>query len=119
MRSVRSDYGVPGYSDDDWNKSEFIVYLRQHKNMFKPGIPIFTDADEAVYLFTRMSSTIIPHKANPVELQKFYAQKRFYLIWFDNLYNSELVNLPDIMKNKKLVKIGGEKEGQIFLCEEK
>jgi len=22
------DYGVPGYSDDDWNKSEFIVYLR-------------------------------------------------------------------------------------------
>lgn len=113
------DYGVPGYSDDDWNKSEFIVYLRHHKNMFKPEIPIYTDADEAVYLFTRMSSTVIPHKANPTDVQKFYAQKRFYLIWFDNLYNTELINLPDIMKNKKLVKIGEAKEGQIFLCEEK
>lgn len=113
------DYGVPGYSDDDWNKSEFIVYLRHHQNMFKPGIPIYTDADEAVYFFTRMSSTVIPHKANPTDVQKFYAQKRFYLIWFDNLYNTELINLPDIMKNKKLVKIGEAKEGQIFLCEEK
>jgi len=113
------DYGVPGYSDDDWNKSEFIVYLRHHQNMFKPGIPIYTDADEAVYLFTRMSSTVIPHKANPADVQKFYAQKRFYLIWFDNLYNTELINLSDIMKNKKLVQIGGAKEGRVFLCEEK
>ncbi|HEY8930349.1 MAG TPA: hypothetical protein VIM55_14210 [Mucilaginibacter sp.] len=113
------DYGVPGYSDDDWNKSEFIVYLRHHQNMFKPGIKIYTDADEAVYLFTRMPSTVIPHKANPADVQKFYAQKRFYLIWFDNLYNTELVPLQDIMKNKKLIQIGGAKEGRIFLCEEK
>jgi hypothetical protein len=108
------DYGVPGYSDDDWNKSEFIVYLRHHQNIFKPGIPIFTDADEAVYFFTRMSSTVIPHKASPADVQKFYAQKRFYLIWFDNLYNTELINLPEIMKNKKLVRIGGAKEGEVY-----
>jgi len=113
------DYGVPGYSDDDWNKSEFIVYLRHHQHMFKPGIPIYTDADEAVYLFTRMSSTVIPHKDNQADVQKFYAQKRFYLIWFDNLYNTELINLPDIMKNKKLVQIGGAKEGRIFWYEKK
>jgi len=113
------DYGVPGYGDDDWNKSEFIVYLRHHQNMFKPGIPIYTDADEAVYLFTGMSSTVIPHKDNKADVQKFYGQKRFYLIWFTNLYNTELINLPDIMKNKKLVKIGSAKEGDIYLCEEK
>jgi len=87
--------------------------------MFKPGIPIYTDADEAVYLFTKMSSTVIPHKANPVDVQKFYAQKRFLSYLFDNLYNTELINLPDIMKNKKLVQIGGAKEGRVFLCEEK
>jgi len=113
------DYGVPGYSDDDWNKSEFIVYLRHHQSMFKPGIPIYTDADEAVYLFTRMSSTVIPHKDNKGDVQRFYAQKRFYLIWFTNLYNTELISLPDIMKNKKLVKIGSAREGDIYLCEEK
>ncbi|ASU34550.1 hypothetical protein [Mucilaginibacter xinganensis] len=113
------DYGVPGYSDDDWNKSEFIVYLKNHKNLFKPGIPIYTDADEAVYLFTRMSSTVIPHKEPKADVQKFYAQKQFYLIWFTNLYNTELISLPDIMKNKKLVKIGAAKEGEIYYCDGK
>jgi len=111
-----NDYGVPGYSDDSWNKSEFVVYLKQHKNLFKPGIPIFTDANEAVYLFTGMSSELIPHKYFQKDVQKFYSKKKFYLIWFDNLYNTELVSLPDIMKNKKLVKIGAAKEGEIYLC---
>jgi hypothetical protein len=89
-----SDYGVPGYSDDDWNKSEFVVYLRHHTNIYKPGIPIYTDANEAVYLFTGMSSDLIPHKFFNADVKKFYAHKKFYLVWFDNLYNSELVSLP-------------------------
>jgi len=112
-----NDYGVPGYSDDDWNKSEFVVYLKQHKNTFKQGIPIYTDANEAVYLFTGMSSELIPHKFFKADVQKFYAKKKFYLIWFDNLYNTELVSLPDIMKNKKLLKIGASKEGEIYYCD--
>ncbi len=113
------DYGVPGYSDDDWNKSEFVVYLKSHKNIFKPGVPIYTDADEAVYLFTGMSSTLIPHKLQNDRVQKLYADKHFYLIWFDNLYNSELISLPDIMAHKNLVKIGGAKKGEIYYFEGK
>lgn len=114
-----NDYGVPGYSDDSWNKSEFVLYLKQHKGMFKQDIPIFTDADEAVYLFTGMSSTLIPHKFFKADVAKFYGHKRFYLIWFGSLYNTELLSLPDIMKNKKLVKIGEAKDGQVFYCDEK
>ena len=113
-----NDFGVPGYSDDSWNKSEFVVYLRKHQNMFKPGIPIYTDADEAVYLFTGMSSTLIPHKLQTDKVQKFYAEKRFYMVWFDNLYNSELISLPDIMAHKKLVKIGESKQGEIYYYDE-
>src|ERR1700743_669026 len=112
-----NDFGVPGYSDDSWNKSEFVVYLRQHKNMFKPGIPIYTDADEAVYLFTGMSSTLIPHKYFTNDVQNFYQQKHFYLVWFNILSNPELLSLQDIMKNKKLVKIGEAKEGAIYYCD--
>jgi len=112
------DYGVPGYSDDSWNKSEFVMYLIKHQHMFKPGIPIYSDADEAVYLFTGMSSTLIPHKLQTTAVQKFYGEKRFYLIWFDNLYNSELISLPDIMAHKKLVKVGSAKEGEIYYYDE-
>lgn len=109
-----NDYGVPGYSDDDWNKSEFVVYLKQNTNIFKPGIPVYTDADDAVYLFTGMSSTLLPHKFFKADVQKFYARKQFYLIWFDNLANPELLGLQDILKNKKLVKIGSAKEGKVY-----
>jgi hypothetical protein len=113
-----NDFGVPGYSDDSWNKSEFVQYLRQHQHTFKPGIPIYSDADEAVYLFTGMSSTLIPHKLQTNLVQKMYAEKRFYLIWFDNLYNSELISLQDIMAHKKLVKVGSAKEGEIYYFDE-
>ncbi|MDB5115895.1 MAG: hypothetical protein JWQ79_1387 [Mucilaginibacter sp.] len=113
------DYGVPGYSDDSWNKSEFVEYLKAHKHIFKPEIPIYSDANEAVYLFTGMPSALIPHKFFQKDVAKFYAKKRFYLIWFDSLYNKELVSLQDIMAHKKLVKIGQAKEGEIYLCEEK
>ena len=114
-----NDYGVPGYSDDDWNKSDFVIYLKTHKHIFKPGIPIYSDANEVVYLFTGMSSDLIPHKFFQADVQKFYAQKKFYLVWFDNLYNTELVSLSDILKNKKLTKIGSDKQGSIYLCEDK
>ncbi len=113
------DYGVPGYSDDDWNKSEFVVYLKHHKNIFKPTVPIYTDADEAVYLFTGMSSTLIPHKFFQKDVQKFYSAKHFYLVWFDNLSNPELLSLQDIMQHKKLVKIASVKQGEIYECDER
>ncbi len=113
------DYGVPGYSDDDWNKSAFVAYLRQHKEMFKPGIPVYTDANEAVYLFTGMSSTLLPHRYFTADVQKFYTHKKYYLVWFNNLNNPELLGLQDVLKNKKLVKIGGVKDDAIYYYENK
>jgi hypothetical protein len=115
-----NDYGVPGYSDDGWNKSDFIVYLKQHQSNYKAGVPIYTNADEAVYLFTGMSSTLIPHKFFKADVQKFYTQKHFYLIWFGGIPpNTELLSLQDIMQNKKLVKIGGAKDGEVYYCDER
>jgi hypothetical protein len=110
----QSDYGVPGYSDDDWNKSEFVSYLLHHKDIYKPDIPIYSDANEAVYLFTGMHSLLLPHRFFKTDVQKFFAVKKFYLIWFDNLYNKELIGLDDITKQRKLVKVGAAKEGEIY-----
>lgn len=114
-----NDYGVPGYSDDSWNKSEFAPYLKANKGIFKPGIPIFSDANEAVYLFTGMSSQLVPHKYFQSDVNKFYQTKKFYLIWFDSLYNHELISLKDIIVHEKLVKLAAKKEGEVYLCEEK
>jgi len=113
------DYGIPGYTDDDWNKSDFVKFLKTHQHIFKPGYPIYTDADEAVYMFANMHSTLLPHKFFAKDVTKVYAQKRFYLIDFKKLESTELIGLKDIQAHKTLTKLYDFEDGAIYICEEK
>jgi hypothetical protein len=109
-----NDYGVPGYSDDDWNKSQFVPFLKSHKNIYKPGVPIYTDADEAVYFFTGATSTLLPHRYFKNTVEQFYGVKHYYLIWFNNLNNTELIGLQDIVKRENLNKLYQFPEGAVY-----
>lgn len=109
-----NDYGVPGYTDDDWNTSEFIQFLKTHKHLFKPGVPIYTDADEAVYFFTGESSTLLPHRYFTNTVKQFYGIKHYYLIWFDALNNKELIGLQDIQEHENLKLLYHLKDGNIY-----
>ncbi|MBC7400924.1 MAG: hypothetical protein H7289_13360 [Mucilaginibacter sp.] len=108
------DYGVPGYSDDSWNTSPFVDFLRSHKNIFKPGVPVVSNADEAVYFFTGMSSSLVPHRYFKKDVDKFYERKHYYYIWFKTLDNVELINIHDIEKEHKLKHLYDLKDGAIF-----
>ncbi|MES2275863.1 MAG: hypothetical protein V4592_07565 [Bacteroidota bacterium] len=112
------EYGIPGYTDDDWNKSDFIVFLKKNKHIFKPGYPIYSDADEAVYMFTGMHSTLLPHKFFAKDVEKVYQQKRFYLIDFKKLESPELIGLKDLQAHKKLTKLYDFTDGAVYVCED-
>jgi len=112
------NYGIPGYNSDDWNKTEIVTWLRKNKNTFNRQIPIYTDAHEAVYAYTNLSSQLVPYAFNSDEIKKFYNKKHFYVIWFNSLYNTGLINLPDILKNTKLTKVETFKEGAVYLYDE-
>jgi hypothetical protein len=114
----QNDYGNPGYTDDTWNKSPIAEYLETNQHIFKPGIPIYSDANEAVYLFGGITSNLLPHLYFKKDIDKFYQIKRFYLVWFPDLYNPELINLEDVLKHKKLIKIKEFADGTIYLCDE-
>jgi len=109
-----NDYGVPGYTDDDWNKSEFISFIKSHKDIYKPGVPIYSDADEAVYFFTGSTATLLPHKYFLNTVKQFYNVKHYYLIWFSNLGNVELIGLKDIQEHEQLKKLYQLKDGAIY-----
>jgi hypothetical protein len=112
---IADEYGNPGYTDNDWKESEFANYLRHiDKGMFKPKVGIYSDAHEAVYFFSGMSSYLVPHKFFKKDIEKFYRIKRFYLIWFNNLENPELINIKDIQKVKKLKVIKQFEGGAIY-----
>ncbi|MFD0792195.1 hypothetical protein ACFQZX_01125 [Mucilaginibacter litoreus] len=113
---IADEYGNPGYTDNDWMESEMANYLKtMDKSIFKPKVTIYSDAHEAVYFFSGMSSYLVPHKFFKKDVEKFYQKKHFYLIWFKNLENRELINLTDIKSHKQLkpIKEFGD-EGGIY-----
>ncbi|MBB5393980.1 hypothetical protein [Mucilaginibacter sp. AK015] len=112
---IADEYGNPGYTDNEWMESEFANYLKHiDKRIFDPKVTIYSDAHEAVYFFSGLSSYLVPHKFFKKDVARFYQIKRFYLIWFNNLENSELINIKDIQKVKKLKVIKQFDEGAIY-----
>ncbi|MBD1395003.1 hypothetical protein [Mucilaginibacter glaciei] len=112
---VADDYGNPGYTDSGWQESPFANYLRTiDKTMFDPKVTIYTDAHEAVYFFSGISSYLVPHKFFKKDVKKFYEIKHFYLIWFNNLENPELINIKDIEKVKNLKLLKKLEDGAIY-----
>ncbi|MEO8885891.1 MAG: hypothetical protein ABI367_07485 [Mucilaginibacter sp.] len=109
-----SDYGVPGYTDDTWNKSPFVNFLKYNTNIYKPGVPIYSNAYEAVYFASGVQAKLLPHQFFTNKIAKFYAVKHYYLVWFNNYTNPELIDLKDILKRQKLVKLYEFKDGAVY-----
>jgi hypothetical protein len=109
-----NDYGVPGYTDDDWNNKPFITFLKTHKNIYKPGVPKYSDADEAVYFFSGTTATLLPHRYFTNTVKQFYSVKHYYLIWFNDLNNTELIGIKDIAEHGRLVKLYSFPEGSVY-----
>lgn len=109
-----NDYGVPGYTDDDWNGKPFITFLKTHPNIYQPGVPRFTDADEAVYFFSGQTATLLPHRYFTNTVDQFFKVKHYYLIWFNGLGNPELIGLKDIQQRENLKLLYKFPEGEIY-----
>ena len=115
LDQVADDYGNPGYTDSSWQESEFANYLRTiDKSQFDPKVNIYTDAHEAVYFFSGISSYLVPHKFFKKDVEQFYKIEHFYLIWFNNLENPELINIKDIQKVKQLKLLKKFEDGAIY-----
>jgi len=101
-----NDYGVPGYTDDSWNQSTFAIYLKKDNSLFKPGVPVYSDANEALYFLSGAKVKLLPHRYFNADIQKFYQIKHYYLVWFNAMDNPELISLKDVIKveNLKLLK---------------
>jgi hypothetical protein len=111
----QKDYGNPGYTDDTWNRSNFVTFLEKNKHIYKPGIPIYSDANEAAYFTSGIRCKNLPHRFFPNKIAEFYKVPHYYLIWFTKLENPELINLEHVMQRRKLIKLYdfGE-EGAIY-----
>jgi hypothetical protein len=100
----QGDYGTPGYTDDDWNKSGLIKVMKTHPEIFKPNLPVYNNACEAFYFFTGKSSEYIPKPTEPKQLKQFDAKPHGYIVMFNKLPDPALLTIPQLQQRKKQLK---------------
>jgi hypothetical protein len=100
----QNDYGTPGYTDDDWNKSELIKVMKSHPALFNPAYPVYNNACEAFYFFTGKSSEYIPKPTEPKQLKQFDAKPHGYIVMFSKLPDPALLTIPQLQQRKKQLK---------------
>lgn len=108
-------YGVPGYADDSWKKSETAGFLVRHPDFLKQGRKVYSNAHDAVYFTTGLHADELPHHIDRAYQEKFYREKAGYVIWFNSIDDPELIHLSSIYKHRKLLEKYRFTDGWIFL----
>ncbi|HVM86669.1 MAG TPA: hypothetical protein VMT76_00680 [Puia sp.] len=114
------DAGVPGYTEDPWNKdSEIVNFLRENYKSFHPAYSRYSNSDEAVYFYTGLSCHMLPHKQSNDEKKDFYSSGKCYLIWFDDTNNSDLISLEEAVQHRNMAILYQFSNGAIYISTDK
>jgi len=108
------DSGIPGYTEDSWRNSETAGFLRRHPHYFNPDYTIYSNAHEAAYFNGNLRAESLPHKRDVDDTRDFFKEDAFYLIWFDNFSDNELIKFKTILQNAEVIKKYDFKDGDIF-----
>ncbi|MCL6524075.1 MAG: glycosyltransferase family 39 protein [Thermoflavifilum sp.] len=96
------DAGIPGYTEDGWTQSPTMLYLCKHLARCVQITPWYSDADDAIYWFTRKQAVLLPHRENPCERQQFQDAPQAIIFWFNDAADDDLISqrqieqLPDV-----------------------
>jgi len=92
------DAGIPGYTEDGWQQSPAILYLIQHAGRLAQ-IPVwYSNADDAIYFFTRKQAYELPHKENLCERRLFEDEPQALIFWYDDADDPDLLEKTDLEK---------------------
>jgi hypothetical protein len=112
--SFMKDSGIPGYTEDTWKESPTIKFLKQNATYFRPDSMVYSNHNQAVYLYTNYAVDMLPEKAYKSDVKMFMDESPIVLIWFNLEPNSDLLSLQDIMKRKNLKVLHEFADGTIY-----
>ncbi len=106
------DSGMPGYTEGSWTESPAVALVKK----MKPSItqPVYANANDAVYFLTGIHAMALPHKEIQQEISAFLQHVSFYVIWFIDGENTDLVDLDFIKQHKKLVSVQQAEGGAVY-----
>jgi hypothetical protein len=106
------DSGMPGYAEGSWRGSAAVAMVRANKN--KITSPVYANANDAVYFLTGIHAMALPHKEIQKEIDAFLQHPSFYVIWFVDGDNPDLISLDFIKQHKKLISVTEAENGALY-----
>ncbi|HZE83693.1 MAG TPA: hypothetical protein VE035_05250 [Puia sp.] len=106
--------GIPGYTEDGWRNSETIRFVRDNKAALHARSTLYSNATDGIWFFTGDHADMIPHKDFPADVREFLAEDHFWVIWFDDAINPDLLSLDYIGRYKKLSEVRRFSDGSAY-----
>lgn len=110
--------GIPGYTENQWKKSETMNYVRAHKDRFRSPGTVYSNAFEGLWFLAGIRSDLIPHKDIPDDIRYMMKSKYFIVVWFNDADNSDLIDMDYIKTQKPLVEQLDFNDGSIYFFRE-
>lgn len=110
--------GIPGYTENQWKKSETMAYVRSHKDRFQAPGTVYSNAFEGVWFLAGIKSDLIPHKDIPDDIRYMMKSKYFIIVWFNDSDNSDLIDMDYIKSQKPLDEQLDFNDGSIYFFRE-
>jgi len=107
------DAGMPGYTEDSWTQSPTVAYLKTQNLPF--AYPVYANANDAVYFLTGQYAKPLPHKEIPSEVEQLQQKQNFYLVWFNDGVNNDLLSLDYLLQQRKVLEIHEFEDGAVYL----
>lgn len=107
------DAGMPGYAEDSWTQSPIISYFKKEKPVYT--YPVYANANDALYFLTGLYAQPLPHKEIQQEIDRLLQKPAFYLVWFNDGVNEDLIGLDYIRQRRKLSEVKEFENGAIYL----
>jgi hypothetical protein len=95
--------GIPGYTEDTWQKSETMGYVKAHKAQLERAGPIYSSATDGLWFLAQVPAELMPHMETQEDIDYLMRQDHFIVIWFDDSVNTDLIDVNFIRKYKQLV----------------
>jgi hypothetical protein len=113
---MSKDAGLPGYAEECWKTSPILNYIKSDKKRFNENAKIYSDGNEAVYLFTGLKADLVPHVESKGDNENFKEEQQndYYLVWFYDSADPEYVSLEKLLKEHYYVELASAPEGRIY-----
>ena len=95
--------GIPGYTEDTWQQSATMAYVKAHKAELEHGGTIYSSATDGLWFLAQMPAELMPHMETQEDIDYMMREDHFTVIWFDDSVNTDLIDVNFIRKYKQLV----------------